>query len=125
MIHTPVQYAQALVVALRGKTERQRKQIAGHLFRRLLRARALKHLDRILAEATRMERREKGAVLADIRSAAPLGARPRRAIKQALGRKSAVTETTDPRLLAGVRILINEETLIDATALRRLTTLFS
>lgn len=121
---TPLQYAAALAAVITDKTSAERKQIAGRLFRHLARARALRHRERIVREAGRIMRKQKGMVSATIESAAPVTVQTRRAIGHALGKKTVIAEIADPRLLAGVRILIDEEMLIDATALRRLTTLF-
>lgn len=125
MHYTPAQYAAALAEALRGKTAAQQKEIAGRLFRLLSRARALAHAQRILRAAERMARAQDGSISAEVQSASPVGDAERRSIERVLGKKCHITEAVDPRLLAGVRILINEETLIDATARRRLATLFS
>lgn len=124
MKSTPLQYATALAAALKGKNAAERKQIAWRLFRHLAASRALKHRDRILRAAARMERQREGVVAADVQSASPLGKNALRTMERALGKKAVIAETVDPRLLGGVRVLIDEETLIDATALRRLATLF-
>lgn len=68
--------------------------------------------------------RQEGITEADIASAAPLSAERRRAIGRSLGKKAVVSETVDPRLLGGIRILIDDELLIDATASRRLADMF-
>lgn len=125
MTYTHIHYAQALAAALKGKSAAEQKQIAARLFRRLTRARALKERGRIVRETSRIMRRQEGIIAAEVHSAAPLSAEKRRAIKLALGKKALITQTINPHLLAGVRILINEDILIDATARRRLTALFS
>lgn len=124
MNYTPKQYAAALMGALKGKTAVQQKDIAARLFHHLSRARTLKRLGGIVRQAERMEREKDGVVAADIQSASPLRTSVRQSIERVLGKKAVITEAVDPRLLAGIRILIDEETLIDATARRRLATLF-
>lgn len=123
MNYTPIQYAAALMGALKGKTAAQQKDIAARLVRHLSRARAQKRLGDIVRQAERMEREKEGAVAADVQSASPLRAGVRQSIERVLGKKAVMTESVDPRLLAGLRILIDEETLIDATARRRLAAL--
>lgn len=121
---TPLQYAAVLTAVIKDKTPVECRQIAGRLFRHLLRARTLKHRERIVREAGRIMRTQEGVVSVTIESAAPLTAHTRRAIGHALGKKTVIAEIANPRLLGGVRVLIDEETLIDATASRRLATLF-
>ncbi|TSD03684.1 MAG: hypothetical protein Greene071436_266 [Parcubacteria group bacterium Greene0714_36] len=126
MKYTPAQYAAALAAVLKKtKTASDRKNIAARLFRCLSETRMLKQIDRIVHEADRIMRREKGGVAVAIESAAPLSGARRREVGRALGAKAVITEAVNPRLLAGMRIIIDEETLIDATAQRRLQLLFS
>ena len=126
MKYTSAQYAVALAMALKEtKTASERRHIAGRLFRRISQARMLKQIDHIVQEADRVLRREKGGVAVAIKSAAPLSAARRRAVGRTLGAKAVITATVNPHLLAGTRIIIDEETLIDATAQHRLQMLFS
>lgn len=123
MQYTPGQYAAALVAALEGKTPGKRSDIAKRLADHLAHAGRGRHLARILKETGRIMRRQEGVVTADVASAAPLTDAQRRTVSRTLGPKVALTEHVDSGLLAGIRILIDEETLIDATAARRLNTL--
>ncbi|OGZ96570.1 MAG: hypothetical protein A3J10_01055 [Candidatus Sungbacteria bacterium RIFCSPLOWO2_02_FULL_54_10] len=124
MKYTPAQYAAALAEVLQGKTSAELKHIAANLFTHMTKARATKDIDRVVREAGRRMRRKEEISAADVESAAPLSAKHLHSIKRMLGPKSAIIEKVNPHLLAGTRIIIDEETLIDATALRRLTTLF-
>lgn len=123
MRYTPRQYAAALVAALDDKTARERSDIAKRLADHIARAGMGRHLARILKETGRIMRQKEGIVSADIASASALTDAERRTVSRTLGSKAAITESVDPRLLAGIRILIDEETLIDATAARRLNIL--
>ena len=125
MKYSALQYATALASALEDKTPTERKRIAANLFRHMTAARALKHLDRVVQEAERRMRRRQGIHMAEVETPAPLSTARRRSIERALGSKAIITEKINPLLLAGVRMVIDEEILIDATAHRRLTTLFS
>ncbi|MEK7098985.1 MAG: F0F1 ATP synthase subunit delta [Patescibacteria group bacterium] len=125
MKYTILQYAAALASALEDKTPTERKHIAARLFRHMTKARALKHLDRVVRETGRMMRRKRGIRAAEVETPAPLSPSHRRSIERALGSKAIITEKINPLLLAGVRMVIDEETLIDATASRRLEILFS
>ena len=125
MKYTILQYAAALASALEDKTPTERKHIAARLFRHMTEARALKYLPRVVQEAERILRRKQGIHMAEVETPAPLSTAHRRSIERALGSKAIITEKINPLLLAGVRMVIDEETLIDATASRRLETLFS
>ena len=124
MKYTNGQYAEALIAALDGKTNAERRKIAGRFFRALARHRALSRLNRVILEAERRRRRRDGLLKVDVGAAAPLRPKSRLMLEKILGKKTVISETVQEELGAGVRILINEEKLIDASARRKLSEIF-
>mgnify|MGYP003394656396 FL=1 len=59
-----------------------------------------------------------------IESAAPVSAQLKKEISEILGKKIVLEEKTRPDLLAGIKILVDDELLIDATGKRQLERIF-
>jgi len=124
MRYAPLHYAQALLDASDDKSPREQKEIMVRFLRLLKQHRALPRLNRIMKEVARRERARGKTTDIEVQSTSPIDEKLRSQVKRALDRAATVREAVRPDLLAGIRILINEETLVDASALRRLTTLF-
>ena len=124
MKYTAAHYAEALLAASHGKNPREQKEIAGRFLRLLARHRALPRLNRIMKEIARRERARNNVTDVEVQSASGLDEKLRAQLEKTLGKTARVRETRRTELLAGTRIIINEERLIDASGLRRLVTLF-
>lgn len=125
MRHSVKQYASALVAAVKGKSDSEQRE-AIRRFITLLRKRGLwSRRMLMLKEAERQYLKEAGAVKVSLASAAPLAPETRREIERVLGKNILWQERTDPGILAGIKILVNEELLIDATAKRQIERMFN
>lgn len=124
MRYSVKQCAAALVAALRQKPDsEQKKTVRRFLF--LLRKHGLwQRRMFILKEAERQYLRERNASKVVIASAAPVAPKTRQEIKRIVGRNAFWQETIEPGLLAGLKILINDEMLIDATGKRQVERMF-
>jgi F0F1-type ATP synthase delta subunit len=124
MRHTVRQYAEALTEGLEGKKESRRGEALARFVKMLRRNGDMQHLDRILVQYERMFLAKSGLVKIEIESPAKLSDALVHEIESSVGKPVVLIEKTNPKLLAGLRILLNDTLLIDATGKRRLESLF-
>ncbi|HEY4510502.1 MAG TPA: F0F1 ATP synthase subunit delta [Candidatus Paceibacterota bacterium] len=117
-------YAKALLRALEEKDESEIKKILKNFMAILLKNNDFSHLNSILGKVEKLYLTEEGVEKIYVESASPLSKNLREEIESALGKKVLINEKVRPGLLAGVRIILNEEILIDATAAQRLAKIF-
>ncbi len=82
--------------------------------------RDLARLERILKEFEKQWLRESGLRKVEIESAAPASGKLKEEIKKILGEKILFSEKVNAGILAGVKILVDGELMIDASAKRQL-----
>ena len=119
------QYATALTQALGKKSKEERGTIIRRFVQILRRNRDLRRLDLILASVERQWLKERSFAKVAIASASPLTKKIRDEITRAFDRKAIMTQSVEPQLLAGIRILIDDDLFIDASARRALSQLFT
>ena len=119
------QYASVLLSALDGKSEKERKEILRRFVDILAKNRDITRLGAILREVEREYLKKSGMKKVWVESVSPLSAGLRKEIEAAVGGKTYLHEKINPSLLGGIRILINDELLIDASARRQIDKLFS
>lgn len=125
MRYTPKQYALALQAALQEKTVKERKNILRNFLRLIVKNKDLPRLNLITNEVERGERKTKGILKVEISSPHPPDEGFKTELKKILGKKIFFAEKIDPNLFAGLKILIEDETLIDATAKNQLAKIFT
>lgn len=116
MTHSPKRYARALFEALDGKTGNDRKKLLKHFLFVLSRRGDSQKLTRILVELERVYLAKAKAKKVEVESADPISRNARENIAKTLGGKVFFAERVRPELLAGIKILVNGELLIDASA---------
>lgn len=119
------QYAEALLGALENKSGRGRSETIRRFLFVMRKNKDWSKLGRILREVERQSLRRQGMQKIEVESAAPLSNELRKEIEKILGKKLVLEERIRPEFLAGVKILIDDEILIDASAKRGLDLLFS
>lgn len=125
MKYTPRQYALALRAVLQNKTAAEKRGVIRNFLNLLTRNRDQSKLEMILQETEKAERKERGLYKIELASPTVISPELKKGIKKAFGRKVIFEEKIDPDLLAGLKILIEDDTLIDATAKNQLNKLFS
>jgi len=120
----PRQYALALRAALKEKTAKEQKNILRHFLRLIVKNKDLSKLNLIINEVEREGRKTKGILKVEISSSHLPSEGFKTKLKKILGKKIFFVDKIDPNLLAGLKILIEDETLIDATAKNQLVRLF-
>ena len=120
MKYTTKQYATALLGALEDKTAREQKKILRRFMQVLLKSRDFSKRAAILKEYERQYLSAHGVKKVNLDSAAPVSPKLKNEIQKILGGKLSVSERVDPTLLAGIKIVVDDETLIDASGRARL-----
>ncbi|MBI3442193.1 MAG: F0F1 ATP synthase subunit delta [Candidatus Sungbacteria bacterium] len=118
------QYAEALHAALKDAPASKQKQIMRRFAALLARHRMSGKSDSVVAAYEKIVLRENGVRKVKIESAAPVSEQLKKEIGQILGKEVLIEEKTRPDLLAGVKILVDGELLIDASAKRQLERIF-
>lgn len=120
--YTPKQYASALFESLQEKGAKADVVVKG--FVKMLVSnydRAL--LPKILMQFKKLERTKAGRHEVVLTSARPLEKSVIADVKKKVGENSGITEVVDSKVLGGVRILINDEVVIDGTLKSRVARL--
>lgn len=121
MKYSVATYAEVLASALKdAKNEKDRQQITRRFLVMLRSHKASFLLLRIVRAIERRELKNKGLKNVEVTSASPLTDMVRREISAALGGKVAFTEIINSDLLGGIRILVEDEILVDASAVTQL-----
>ena len=118
------QYAEALYEALCHADELKRSDIVRRFYMRLIRDRNQHYLGRIVEEVEKMHIKTQGLHMVTIASASPLSSSLKKEIHDILGGGTIFREKITPGLLAGLTLLIDGETFIDASAEGQLRKLF-
>ena len=124
MRYRPAQYAEALHGALEGKPVAKRKDIIRRFIAMVARHRMSNKIGLIVSAYEKLVLHEGGMRKVRIESAAPVSAQLKKEISEILGKKIVLEEKTRPDLLAGIKILVDDELLIDATGKRQLERIF-
>lgn len=117
-------YAAALVKAISGKSKDEQKNAMSRLLQIIRRNRDQQKISRVLEEAEKIILKNTKTVKVQIESAEPVLLGVKREIKKTIDKKILLSEKINPAILAGIKILINGELLIDSTAQSRLNKLF-
>lgn len=124
MKYRVTQYAEALHAVLRDAPAGKHKEIMRRFAEMLARHRMSGKSDFIVAAYEKIVLRESGMRKVKIETATPVRAPLKKEIEGILGKKILLEEEVNPELLAGVKILVDDELLIDASAKRQLGRIF-
>lgn len=117
-------YREAYLKALDNKSPADQKRITARFLSRLVRDRALSRIGQIEKGIRRAYMKNSGRSEIAVESAAKLDSKYRRELERMFGTRAAIRETVNPDLVAGARILVDDELLIDATGKRFLNDMF-
>jgi len=119
------QYAATVVSALTDKSDKDEHKIITNFFNFLRRNGDFVKRREIFKEIDRVSRESKGVRKVVIEAAAPISQETKKEIEKNLGAKAIFQENINPDVLGGIKILIDDEYLVDATVKRQLDKLFS
>lgn len=116
MKYHPREYAAALVAALEKKSLAEQKEITRNFVKLLHKYGDGAKVASVSREFERRYLAAAGLKKALIESADPTGGKLKNEIEKILGGNILFREIINPRLIAGIKILINDEVLVDASA---------
>ena len=119
------QYAQALHTALDGKKKTEQHAIARRFAGVLIRRRMIAKSHLILAAYEKLVLCARGERKVRIESAGPVPEQLKKEIRGVLDAKIHFEELVNPELLAGAKILVDDELLIDASAKKQIERMFT
>lgn len=125
MQYTTIQYAAALTEALADAPAAERPAMIRRFLALMRKNRDTRRLGAIMRRTEKQSLADQGLHKVAVASASPLSSKIKIDIERALEKKPLWEETVDPALLGGIRILIDDELLIDASARRRLDRMFA
>ena len=117
-------YAKALVEVLGDGEKHDEGKIAENFIKLIRRNGDEMHLRKILEEASRFARGKNGLRKVVIDSARSLTPLQKKEVERFLRKEDIVVERTDPSLVAGVKITVNEELQFDGSLKRKLDRAF-
>jgi len=124
MRYSTRQYVKAFWEALSGKREEEQILLMRNFLKILAKNRDLSRLGLILKEIQRHYFREAGLKKIEVESAAPIPPAIKKELVQIFGEKIYIKESIKPGLLAGIKIIIDDTLLIDASGRKMIEQLF-
>lgn len=120
---TPKQYATALYESLAEAKPSAQDAVIKSFAAILAKNYDRSMLSRIIAQLKKLERSRGGAHDVVVTSARPLERSMIKEIEKKVGGKSNIQEVIDPLVLGGIKVLINDELVIDGTYRARIARL--
>jgi len=117
-------YGQALAEAILEKENPSQNDVARNFINMLRRSGDEAHAEKIIKEAERILRKKDGIRAVVFESARPLGAAQQKSLNVFSRSGDVISYRTDPRLIAGIRILIDDEKEFDGSLKGKLDKLF-
>lgn len=124
MRYTIKQYAYVLLSVYSDKAGEEKREVIKRFLGVLRKNRDGPKLSLILQEAEKIHFKESGLRKIDLESASGASETAKKEISEILDGNLFFREKINPELLAGIRILIDGETLIDASAKKQMDRLF-
>ena len=118
------QYAEALVAATEGKGEAEQKRIVKRFADLLARHRMIGKARMICVAYEKIVLRKKGMRSVWIETAIPASEKIKKDIQAMLGKNIHIEATTNPDVLGGITIVVDDEILIDASVRRQMENMF-
>lgn len=118
------QYAEAFYLALEGKSEVEQKKIIKHFVELLVCHRATGRIRAICETYEKLSLVKKGMRSVRMETATPASEKLKTEIRTVLGKNIYIEEIVNPDLLGGVKILVDDDILIDASTRRQVEDLF-
>lgn len=108
-------YRESYLSLIEGKSESEARSITKKFLSLLLRDRAFSKLNEIFRDIRRTHLQRLGIKEIDVETPAPVSPYAKKEIRDIFGKESIIHESINPGVLAGMRILVDDELLIDGT----------
>ncbi|MDP2676768.1 MAG: F0F1 ATP synthase subunit delta [bacterium] len=124
MKYTTRQYAHALYGALRDAKDSERQAIMRRFYAYIVRNRDQQYVGRILEEVGKIHSNTEGLHTVSVESVSPLSSAVKKQIEHVFGGNVILHESIHPKLFAGIKFIIDGDTVIDASGAGQLRKLF-
>ncbi|MBI2640515.1 MAG: F0F1 ATP synthase subunit delta [Candidatus Sungbacteria bacterium] len=118
------QYAAALILALEEKSGSKRSETIRRFLFIVRKNKDWSKLGRIVKEAEKQSLKKQGIKKVEVESAAPLSRAVKKEIEKIIGAKVVLEEKVRPEVLAGIKVLVDDEILIDASGISQVERMF-
>lgn len=125
MKYSPKQYACALLESLKGKSETKQKEMVGNFLKTLSKNNDWSRLNSILRTVEKEYLKDAGLKKVYLETAGSVMPGLEKEIEKILGHRIYFLSKTNPTLLAGIKILVDDELLIDASAKNKIEKIFA
>lgn len=125
MKYRPRQYAEALFTALKDKTEAEQKKIVEQFAKILIRDGSLAKLSIICMAYEKFEQHKQGMRSVRLETIDSATENLKQKIRAILGKNINFEEVRNPQLIGGIKILVDNEILIDASVKRHIDIMLS
>ncbi len=125
MKYTPLQYAESLYEALKGKQGVEYTQVIQNFLHIVRKNHDYNLLNRIVRGYEKVFLARNGLKKVEVASASPLSENIKTEIKKIMGNALILEETINQELGAGITITVNDSLYIDASARTRIHNLFA
>lgn len=124
MKFTPKQYARAIFEALKGKSPESQKELMTRFLKLLRKNGDWAKNAAILSALEKLILKEKGLKKVYVEAPQEIKGMLKYEVENIFGRKVYFSQKTNSSLLGGIKILIDDEILIDASAKRQIERMF-
>ncbi len=124
MKYKPKQYAEALHDVLTYAKSGEEKALIKQFVTMVKKNKDWSRLPLILKHFEKIFTERNGLTKVEVESAYPLTEETRKGIAEVYKNKVLLEEKVNPKLIAGLRILLNDSTFIDSSALKHINNLF-
>ena len=124
MKYRVAQYAEALFDATDGKSEAEQKKIVKRFVELLVRHRTIGKAHAISVAYEKLTLQKRGMRSVRIETAHSASEKLKQEIRTVLGKNIHIEEAVNPHLLGGIKMLVDDEILIDASVKRQIDRMF-
>ena len=117
-------YAQALYESTAGKSQAQQEKALQSFVALLIRYNDRSLLPRIIESYGKIRRKTEGLTKVELTTAEKASGKIKTEIKKKLGEGAEMNEIVEPEVLGGLKLIINDEYLIDGTLQSRVEKLY-
>ena len=125
MKYTNKQYASSLISAIADKSGEEKKQALVNFINILKKNGDISKRSQILEEVRREYFKQNGLYKVDVETVSTPPENLAQQIEEKLGGKIAISNKENPDILGGIKILIDDETLIDASVKTQISRVFA
>jgi F0F1-type ATP synthase delta subunit len=118
-------YRDSFLAAVKGKSDSESKRITKNFLAILIRDKSFSKINEIMRAIHLEHLKRLGRKEIHAHSPSTLDSKTKKELHAIFGKDAHIKETVDPELLGGVKLLVDDEILIDSTAKRWIDEMFN